>query len=217
MEVSKKKKQFQFVGDIFAIIASFVLAGLSAYSIFSRNLYALIPLMAFYLFIGILRLSILILVVAMIRKNTDPVTRFKRERRICRLTGLTIIIFNSLIFVALTVLINKAPSEIITKFDFAIIGYMVYAIYKFISSIFNLYKARVSHSPYRETICFLSIIAALMTLLTMEVALVSIYGEDTFFYAMLEVISALVVNGIIFVMGIVMVISRRVPRTLKNN
>ena len=56
-----------------------------------------------------------------------------------------------------------------------------------------------------------------MTLLTMEVALVSIYGEDTFFYAMLEVISALVVNGIIFVMGIVMVISRRVPRTLKNN
>lgn len=209
----KKKKLPPYIGDIVSIVMSFVLAGVTIYSSFGSI--AFIPLVVFYIFMGILRLIILLCEVRIAKTATDITVRFKRERRILRLTGLFVFLFNIPFSSVLGVLIARQPSSIYTRFTWAIFGFAAFVVIKFIVSIVLLLRARDSYSPYRETICCLSFISALMTLLTLEVTLIVVFETSGFLWTVLEVITAVVIAFVVLILSIVMMIARRVPKELR--
>lgn len=209
----KKKKLPPYIGDIVSIVMSFVLAGVTIYSSFGSI--AFIPLVVFYIFMGILRLIILLSEIRINKTSHDIVTKFRRERRILRLTGLFVFLFNIPFSSVLGVLIARQPSSIYDRFTWAVFGFAAFVVIKFIVSIVLLTRARDSYSPYRETICCLSFISALMTLLTLEVTLIVVFETSGFLWTVLEVITAVVIAFVVLVLSIVMMIARRVPKELR--
>lgn len=203
------KKKFPYVGDIIAIVSSF---GLAAFSYFT----SVLIFASFYTFIGLLRLIILLVEIALVRKNDDLEVKFKKERIICRVVGLIIILSNSIFVSVLVYMANKEPSSLFSKYTWIVYGYAAFAFYKIIAAFISLSKARSSYSPYKETICFLSFIAALMTMLTTEVTLIGIFATDAFeFFKLLEMMSAGVIGLLIYVIAIIMMVARRVPKEIQ--
>lgn len=216
MKLKEVKQKFPYVGDIIAIITSFVMAGITFYTALSAIYF--MPLAGFYAFIGIIRLVILLAEVRIAKMGLSTRNQFIKERRILRLTGLLLFFSNIVIFTALLVLIVRKPSDLYSQYKYAAYGYAAFAFYKFISSIVFLVKARRSYSPYRETICCLSFIAALMTLLSLEVLLLALFGEGSqIVWFVFEMITAGFISFAIFILSIVMMIARRVPQELRQN
>ena len=209
----KKKKIPPYIGDIVSIVMSFVLAGVTIYSSFGSI--AFIPLVIFYIFMGFLRLIILLCEIKITKSGVDLATRFVKERRILRLTGLFVFLFNIPFSSVLGVLIARQPSSIYTRFTWAAIGFAVFVVIKFIVSIALLLRARSSYSPYRETICCLSFISALMTLITLEVTLIVVFDTSSLLWTILEVITAVFIAFVVLILSLVMMIARRVPKELR--
>ena len=214
MKLKEVKAKFPYVGDIIAVITSFVMAGITFYTALSAVYF--MPLAGFYAFIGIIRLVILLFEVRIAKMGLSVRNQFIKERRILRLTGLLLFFTNIVIFSALLVLVVKKPSDLYSQYQFAVYGYAVFATYKFISSIVFLVRARRSYSPYRETICCLSFIAALMTLLSLEVLLLALFGDGSkLVWLVFEMITAGFISIVVFILSIVMMIARRVPQELR--
>ncbi len=208
------KEKISYGGDIAAIVTSFVMAGLTLYTSFGAIFF--IPLIVFYVYIGVTRLVILIFEIKIAKMGLDTRNRFIKERRILRLTGLSLFFFNIMFFSVLLVLVLRTPSELYSKYQFAIIGYALFCVYKIVSSIIFLVRARTSYSPYRETICCLSFIAALMGILSLEVTLLALYADGgRLVWLIFKITTAGVIAFIVFVLSIVMMIARRVPRELR--
>ncbi len=210
-----KKKIPPHIGEIFAIVASFGMGGFTLFTSFKSLVF--IPLAVFYFFIGFLRLILLVSEVTIVKKNDSQQWKFRKERWLQRATGLIILVFNSMFTAALIILATKAPSDIFGKYRWLVWGYAAFTLYKFIFAFYSMSKERKLYSPYKETISTLSFISAMMTVLTLEVTLVSVYGnpDSLILILLLELMSTGVIGLVIFILGIKLLVSRRVPKEIK--
>lgn len=206
----EEKKKHVYLSDIFAVIISFALSGVTIFSAFKSIIF--LPLASFYFFIGSLRLFILIVEVVLVRRKDPVEVKFRKEKIVSRLAGVIIILFNSLFLSALVILVNRAPSTLYSKFQWLAYGYAAYGFYKFVSAFIHLYKARKSYSPYRETICYLSFIAAMMTILTLEVTLLALFSTyEEHVNNLIEMLTALGIALVIYLFAFLMIKSRKIP------
>ena len=208
--MSKKSKKLQIRSDIIAIVISFAMAALSFFT--SPLIFA-----SFYIFMGLLRLVILLIDLILVRKGDSKETIFKKERLICRIVGVVILLMNSaLISVVLVSIFNKQPNGFFLKYKWLAYGYIIYAIYKFVYATILLFKAR-TFSPYKETVCYLSFITGFSALINLEVLVAYIFNQNgSSIFRTIESVGASFIALVIFVLAIFMIVSRKVPKEIQN-
>lgn len=167
---------------------------------------------------GLLRLVILVIDLILVRKGDSKETIFKKERLICRIVGIVILLMNSaLISVVLVSIFNKQPNAFFLKYKWLAYGYIIYAIYKFVYATILLLKARKSFLPYKETVCYLSFITGLSALINLEVLVAYIFDQNgSSIFKTLESVGASFIALVVFVLAIFMIVSRKVPNEIQN-
>ena len=196
-------------GDIIGIIAPFALA---IFTIFTGTM----GLFYYYLVISLLRAFVVGLQYLIVKGTEDPKKKFIKERRLCRLMGLIIMILDVSYSSVLLLFIYKKPSKFFIKHPWSILVYVVYALYKFLMGRHHFRKSRESFSPYREVICAMSYFDGMVSLLNAGVLVffVTNYLSSGFEIAILSV-GVLFITFITFTLALKMIKSRRVPAELK--
>ena len=193
-------------GDIIAIIIPSVFAVfnfVTSYLVFAF----------FYLGVALLRFFVVLMQALIVRKNDDAQKKFIKERRLSRIAGILLIVFDVLYSGTLIMLLEKAPAKIFSNVSWAFMLYVLYAIYRFVMGFIHLKKARRSWSPYREIICSLAFFDALITLLNL-VTIISYSYIVSYTLTGVSVFSG-IVFVVVLILGIKMIKSRKIPNLLK--
>lgn len=196
-------------GDVFGI---FVSLALGAFTMFTGSgLFG-----GYYLFATFFRFFLIAMQWLRVRKKDSFEKKFKKERRLCRLAGLVLILVNfscTALFIATSL---KTPSTLFKKYSWLILIYVAYALYKFINAFILLQKSRRSWSPYREIFCNLSFFECLITIISVESL---VFGVYDFINQKTEITLAsftvLIITVVTCVLGWKMVKSRPLPNLLK--
>ncbi len=109
--------------------------------------------------------------------KTKAVQNLKEEYKKLKLTGI-ILLFLNLILSGMIVLIIKQNREIIYA-DFIIYIVAIYDFYIIIKAIINVIKYRKNHSPLLEASKCLNLTVAMISMISLEVAMVSQFGTNS--------------------------------------
>ncbi len=153
----------------------------------------------YYLILCLMKLSIVKDIKNEVGKN------LKREYKKLRLTGV-ILLFLNLILSGMIVLIIKQNQEI-TYAGFIIYLVAMYDFYLFISAIINVIKYRKDHSPLLASSKCINLTVAMISMISLEVAMVSEFGtNDNEFKMIMTSIMGVVVCLINTAMSIYMIV-----------
>lgn len=170
----------------------------------------------YYLGVSLFRLVIMLLQITLIRSKDTPERKFIKERRLCRLVGLSFVVVIIVYSYMLLWFAAGLKSQFFTNYPWTIVVYVVYALYKLISGIYYLKKSRRCWSPYREIIANLSFMDAMgaslnaVSLTFVVTSFLSKTSENRILY-LLIILIILVSLGL----GFKMIKSRKLPNLIK--
>ena len=208
-----KSKIHIYTGDI---VALFLCLGMAIYSGFIYKSYCL-PFVFYYVVMLLFRVIVMLLQIMIVRKHDEPLTKFKKERFLCRIAGILLLAVDMAFMFILFYGPLMKSYEIYEKFPYLLAVYGGYASYKLVSSIIGFRKARRSFSPYRDIMSSLSCLDSLVTFMTLIAFIMQLYFDLTsndiaftvFFYIfVLMVVISLVIT-------IKVIVSRKIPNLLK--
>ena len=161
----------------------------------------------YYLILCLMKLSIVKDLKNEVGKN------LKKEYQKLKLTGI-ILLFLNLILSGMIVLIIKQNQEI-TYAGFIIYIVALYDFYLIINAIINVIKYRKDHSPLLASSKYLNLTVAMISMISLEVAMISEFGaNDSEFKMIMTSIMGFVVCIINTSMSIYMIV--RANKKLKN-
>ena len=137
--------------------------------------YWLITFACYYLLLSMMRL-LLLQTNRRIRKLDDPAERLQREWRTCRSCGIVLI--------ALTVVLEGVVVLIMiggNHFEYS--GYLIYAValydfYCLFSAVRYMFKTRELHAPLITALKTVSLVCALVSILSLQTAMFASFGDD---------------------------------------
>ena len=137
--------------------------------------------------------------------KTEVGTNLKSEYKKLRLTGI-ILLFLNLVLTGMIILIIRQNQEIIYA-GFIIYIVAMYDFYLIISAIINVIKYRKDHSPLLAASKCINLTVAMISMISLEVAMVSQFGtNDSEFKMMMTSIMGFVVCFINTFMSIYMIV-----------
>ena len=208
-----KNEKHIYTGDIVAI---FLCLGMAIYSAFIYKTYCL-PFLAYYTVMMAFRIVVMFLQMMIVRKYDEPITKFKKERFLCRIAGILLLAVDMAFMFILFYGPLMKSYEIYEKFPWLLAVYGAYAIYKLVSAVHGFRKARRSFSPYRDIMSSLSFIDSLVTFMTLIAFIFQLYfnliNNDIAFTVFFYLFIAMVIASLVITIKII--VSRKVPNLLK--
>lgn len=213
MSKELKNKKHIYRADIIAI---FLCLAMAIYSIivYKKNF---LPFFAYYFVMLAFRVVVLLLQMMIVRKNDEPLTKFKKERVLCRFAGVLLIVVDIAFLGILYFGALFKKYDIYQQFPWLLLFYIAYAIYKLVSSIIGFKKSRRGFSPYRDIMSALNLIDSLLTLTIFFGLIEHSYESFMAFRGRITPIALLCIAMAIVSMVITLKIicSRKVPNLLK--
>ena len=206
-------KKHIYVADIVAIFLCLVMA------VYSSIIYksSCLPFLFYYVVMLLFRVVVLILEVAIVRKHDEALTKFKKERFLCRIAGILLLAVDMAFMFILFYGPLMKSYEIYEKFPYLLAIYGVYAVYKLVSAIIGFRKARRSFSPYRDIMSSLSFIDSLVTFMILIVSIIQLFVDlktnDIAFTAFFYVFILMVIISLVITIKVI--VSRKIPNLLK--
>lgn len=209
-----ERKSHVYISDLFAIIITFAIGVYSSLSFVSLGL--------LYVFMGLLRLFLLLFEVIIVRRKDDAEKAFKKERFLSRLTGIImLLVYGSILGVILITFTNHTQDSFYTKHALELaIAYGLFTVYKFLHAYRTLQKAKRSYSPYRETIARLTYMIAFINLMPLTFFITNLIPFSETYKNMPLILTEMmmVFSGVTtLILVIAMLVSRRVPKAIKQD
>jgi len=206
-------KKHIYTGDIVAIFLCLIMAVYSGF-IYKSNC---LPFLLYYVVMFLFRIIVLVLEVVIVRKHDEALTKFKKERFLCRIAGVLLLAVDMAFMFILFYGPLMKSYEIYEKFPWLLAVYGVYATYKLVSAILGFRKARRSFSPYRDIMSSLSCIDALVTFMTLIAFILQLFVDlktnDIAFIVFFYVFILMVIISLVITIKVI--VSRKIPNLLK--
>ncbi len=163
-------------------------------------------LSAYYLMLSLLRFALLYHV------RRSPVGReYASELRRCRLCGVLLLVLNQALSVIVTLVVVR--NQGVQYGGYLIYAMAMYAFYATITSAVHVVRFRRYHSPVLSAAKAVNLTAALVSMLSLETAMLAQFGEDEVFRRRMTAATGFAVCA--FVLGLAACMIVRSSRALK--
>ena len=208
-----KPKSHIHASDIIAIFLCIIMIVYTIFIYKERSFYFIV----YYVVMLLFRIFILLLEKVIVRKYDDPLTKFKKERLLCRLTGVLLFVVD----LAMVIVLFFGPIfknyDLFNEYPFLIAVYGAYAVYKIVVAILGFRKARRSFSPFRDIMAALGYIDAMVSLMMFIAMIVQLFVDfnaKTIDYTV-PLYTTVLMAIVSLVITIKVIVSRKVPNLLK--
>lgn len=119
-----------------------------------------------------------------------------------------LLLFSSFVIVWMNMLLLRGVKEIVYPF-YLIYGVAAYAFYSLTIAIINVVKYRKLRHPIFLANKALSLVVALISMLSMQSALLTAFGDDIVFSRNMSIITGFAIFGFVAALSVIMIISGR--------
>lgn len=149
-------------------------------------------------------------------RNIKKDISYEKKVRVYRLIGI-------LIFLLTIVIAGMSMSIITGKKTISYPGHIIYVValytfYNFVTAIINIVKYRKMYNPILSSVKMISLVTACMSMLVLQTALISAFGDDENFGVMMNSITGIaVILSVISIAIYMMKSSNKIIKQIKEN